>query len=93
MAVLIDSAAPIDTPRRAMGDLLGNAVRFGLANDVLASDEGIETALSLRCARLFSAGAVGLCIAKQNSRASLSSARRCGPPLRSGFWPGPAAAW
>ncbi len=27
--------APIDTPRRAMGDLLGNAVRFGEADDVL----------------------------------------------------------
>jgi hypothetical protein len=41
--------APIDTPRRAMGDLLGNAVRFGAANDVLAAGEGIETVLSLRC--------------------------------------------
>jgi hypothetical protein len=41
--------APIDTPRRAMGDLLGNAVCFGVANDVLAAGEGIETMLSLRC--------------------------------------------
>ncbi len=41
--------APIDTPRRAMGDLLGNAVRFGVATDVLAAGEGIETMLSLRC--------------------------------------------
>ena len=41
--------APIDTPRRAMGDLLGNAVRFGVANDVMAAGEGIETMLSLRC--------------------------------------------
>jgi hypothetical protein len=41
--------APIDTPRRAMGDLLGNAVRFGVASDVLAAGEGIETLLSLRC--------------------------------------------
>ncbi|MCA6111806.1 DUF7146 domain-containing protein [Bradyrhizobium cenepequi] len=40
--------APIDTPRRAMGDLLGNAVRFGIANDVLAAGEGIETMLSIR---------------------------------------------
>ncbi len=40
--------APIDTPRRAMGDLLGNAVRFGVVNDVLAAGEGIETMLSLR---------------------------------------------
>ena len=43
------SKAPIDTPRRAMGLLLGNAVRFGRAHDVLAAGEGIETMLSLRC--------------------------------------------
>ena len=43
--------APIDTPRRAMGDLLGNAVRFGTPDDdVLVAGEGIETMLSLRCA-------------------------------------------
>lgn len=42
--------APIDTPRRAMGGLLGHAVRFGAATDVLAVGEGIETMLSLRCA-------------------------------------------
>ncbi|MCP3411303.1 toprim domain-containing protein [Bradyrhizobium sp. CCGB01] len=41
--------APIDTPRRAMGNLLGNAVRFGMSDDVLAAGEGIETMLSLRC--------------------------------------------
>ena len=42
--------APIDTPRRAMGDLLGNAVRFGAPDDdVLVAGEGIETMLSLRC--------------------------------------------
>jgi hypothetical protein len=41
--------APIDTPRRAMGDLLGNAVRFGIGDEVLAAGEGIETMLSLRC--------------------------------------------
>jgi hypothetical protein len=40
--------APIDTPRRAMGDLLGHAVRFGIAGEVLAAGEGIETMLSLR---------------------------------------------
>jgi hypothetical protein len=40
--------APIDTPRRAMGGLLGHAVRFGAADDVLAVGEGIETMLSLR---------------------------------------------
>ena len=42
--------APVDTSRRAMGYLLGNAVRFGVANDVLAAGEGLETMLSLRCA-------------------------------------------
>jgi hypothetical protein len=42
--------APIDTPRRAMGGLLGHAVRFGAADDVLVAGEGIETMLSLRCA-------------------------------------------
>ena len=41
--------APIATPRRAMGDLLGNAVRFGTVQDVAAAGEGIETMLSLRC--------------------------------------------
>ena len=45
------SKAPIDTPRRAMGYLLGNAVRFGpVDDDVLVAGEGIETMLSLRCA-------------------------------------------
>jgi len=29
--------APVDTPRRAMGKLLGNAVRFGVADDVMAA--------------------------------------------------------
>jgi hypothetical protein len=42
--------APVETPRRAMGALLGNAVRFGIADDVLAVGEGIETMLSLRLA-------------------------------------------
>jgi hypothetical protein len=42
--------APVDTPRRAMGGLLGHAVRFSAADDVLAVGEGIETMLSLRCA-------------------------------------------
>jgi hypothetical protein len=41
--------APVDTPRRAMGNLLGNAVRFAVAHDVMAAGEGIETMLSLRC--------------------------------------------
>jgi hypothetical protein len=41
--------APIETPRRAMGDLLGHAVRFGVPGEVMAAGEGIETILSLRC--------------------------------------------
>jgi hypothetical protein len=40
--------AAVGTPRRAMGDLLGHAVRFGVVDDVLAAGEGIETMLSLR---------------------------------------------
>ncbi len=42
--------ASIETPRRAMGDLLGHAVRFGVPGKVMAAGEGIETILSLRCA-------------------------------------------
>ncbi len=42
--------APVATPRRAMGHLLGHAVRFGAAagTEVMAAGEGIETVLSLR---------------------------------------------
>jgi len=40
--------APVATPRRAMGHLLGNAVRLGVVHDVMAAGEGIETVLSLR---------------------------------------------
>lgn len=40
--------APIDIQRKAMGDLLGHAVRFGLSGDVLAAGEGIESVLSAR---------------------------------------------
>ncbi|HZX84326.1 MAG TPA: toprim domain-containing protein [Reyranella sp.] len=39
--------APIASPRRAMGHLLGHGVRFGVADDVMAAGEGIETMLSL----------------------------------------------
>ena len=42
------SKAQITTPRRAMGGLLGNGVRFGLAGPVMVAAEGIETTLSLR---------------------------------------------
>ncbi|MGY4305479.1 hypothetical protein ACVIJ6_002722 [Bradyrhizobium sp. USDA 4369] len=40
--------APVSTPRRAMGLLLGNAVRFGRGVDVMMAGEGLETVLSLR---------------------------------------------
>jgi hypothetical protein len=42
------SKAPVSTPRRAMGHLLGHGVRFGLASEVMVAGEGIETMLSLR---------------------------------------------
>jgi hypothetical protein len=45
--------APIDTPRRAMGDLLGHGVQFGVVTDTMAAGEGIETMLSLRMALPF----------------------------------------
>ena len=40
--------APLATPRRALGRLLGSGVRFGRATDVMAAGEGLETMLSLR---------------------------------------------
>lgn len=40
--------APVDTQRKAMGDLLGHAVRFGIVGEVMAAGEGIETILSAR---------------------------------------------
>ena len=40
--------APLATPRRSLGHLLGHGVRFGQATDVLAAGEGLETMLSLR---------------------------------------------
>ena len=40
--------APLEAPRRALGHLLGHGVRFGVATDILAAGEGIETMLSLR---------------------------------------------
>jgi len=42
------SKAKVASPRRAMGNILGHAVRFGKADDVLIAGEGIETILSLR---------------------------------------------
>lgn len=43
-----NAKAQVATPRRAMGHILGHAVRFGDADDVMAIGEGIETMLSLR---------------------------------------------
>ena len=44
--------APLETPRRAMGDLLGHGVRLGMPPDapapVIIAGEGLETILSLR---------------------------------------------
>jgi hypothetical protein len=40
--------APIADPRRALGYLLGNGVRFGAAFDTIAVGEGIETMLALK---------------------------------------------
>ncbi len=40
--------APVDPQRRAKGEILGNGIRFGLTEDVMAAGEGIETTLSLR---------------------------------------------
>jgi hypothetical protein len=45
-----EGKAAVEAPRRAMGHLLGHAVRFGMAHDVMAAGEGLETVLSLRCA-------------------------------------------
>lgn len=40
--------AAVASPRRAMGNILGHAIRFGLAEDIMVAGEGIETVLSLR---------------------------------------------
>jgi hypothetical protein len=40
--------APVATPRRALGKLSGNGVRFGGAGAVMVAGEGIETVLSLK---------------------------------------------
>ena len=42
--------APVDPPRKAMGNLLGNGVRIGTATTVLVAGEGLETMLSLQLA-------------------------------------------
>ncbi len=40
--------APLADPRRALGHILGNGVRFGHATDVLVAGEGLETILALK---------------------------------------------
>lgn len=40
--------APVASPRRAMGNILGHAIRFGIADDVMIAGEGLETMQSLR---------------------------------------------
>ncbi len=40
--------AAVETPRKAMGELLGRGVRFGQAGAVMVAGEGLETVLSLR---------------------------------------------
>ncbi|WP_306120642.1 MULTISPECIES: toprim domain-containing protein [unclassified Roseitalea] len=42
--------APLDPNRKAMGNLLGHAVRIGSPSDIIAVGEGLETMLSLRLA-------------------------------------------
>jgi hypothetical protein len=42
------SKAALAAPRKALGTLAGNSVRFGAANDVVIVGEGVETVLSLR---------------------------------------------
>lgn len=42
--------APIETPRRAQGQLADNGVRFGRHAEIMAIGEGVETMLSLRMA-------------------------------------------
>jgi Toprim domain len=39
--------APFSDPRRALGQLLGNGVRFGQASEIVAAGEGVETMLAL----------------------------------------------
>lgn len=40
--------APVDQPRRALGHLAGNGVRFGAVRETLLAAEGLETALTLK---------------------------------------------
>ena len=44
------SIAPLFKPKRALGEFLGAAVRFGAATESLIAGEGLETVLSLKSA-------------------------------------------
>ncbi len=52
--------APLAEPRKALGCLFGNAVRFGTESPIIAAGEGIETVLSVRVVmpRLFCVAAL-----------------------------------
>jgi hypothetical protein len=71
--------APVDTPRRAMGHLLGNGVRFGVATDVMAAGEGIETMLSVRSALPDLPMVAALSSSGSRCDASMSCATTIGP--------------
>tara|TARA_R110000868_G_scaffold325621_1_gene586427 strand:+ start:26560 stop:27561 length:1002 start_codon:yes stop_codon:yes gene_type:complete len=45
---LAGGKAPVDQPRRALGHLAGNGVRFGAVTDTMMAAEGLETALALK---------------------------------------------
>jgi len=46
-----DGLAHIPSPKKALGHLLGHAVRFGHPREILIVGEGVETILSLKTAR------------------------------------------
>jgi hypothetical protein len=68
--------APVITPRRAMGNLLGNGVRFGRAGPVMIAGEGIETILSLRQIMLATPMIAGLSAAHLSALQLKPSPRR-----------------
>jgi hypothetical protein len=72
--------APVDPPRRAKGDILGNGIRFGIANDVMAAGEGIETTVSIRPAM---PGLPLIAATSANHLSALSSRLPCARSLSS----------
>ena len=67
--------APLADPRRALGNLLGNGVRFGEAADILAAGEGIETMLALK-------SVLPSCRSLPGSRPTISPLSICPSSLR-----------